>query len=61
MSVKGQSDWYGESPDLPSVVPATSEVELETSLSSVYKVRKFFGLRSMINFAIFLKHTYSSR
>jgi len=37
MSVKGQSDWYGESPDLPSVVPATSEVELETSLSSVYK------------------------
>ena len=52
MSVKGQSDWYGESPDLPSVVPATSEVELETSLSSVYKVRKLFGLRSMINFAI---------
>ena len=39
MSVQGdQSDWYGESPNLPSVVPATSEVEFETSLSSVYKV-----------------------
>ena len=38
MSIQRQSDWYGESPDLPSVVPATSEVEFETSLSSVYKV-----------------------
>jgi len=37
MSIKRQSDWYGESPNLPSVVPATSEVEFETSLSSVYK------------------------
>jgi len=37
MSIQRQSDWYGESPDLPSVVPATSEVEFETSLSSVYK------------------------
>ena len=38
MSIQRQSDWYGESPNLPSVVPATSEVEFETSLSSVYKV-----------------------
>jgi len=37
MSIQRQSDWYGESPNLPSVVPATSEVEFETSLSSVYK------------------------
>jgi hypothetical protein len=39
MSIQGdQSDWYGESPDLPSVVPATSGDEFETSLSSIYKV-----------------------
>ena len=38
MSMGDQSDWYGKSPNLPSVVPATSEVEFETSLSSVYKV-----------------------
>ena len=42
MSIKVQSDWYGESPNLPSVVPATSEVEFETSLSSVYKVMMDF-------------------
>ena len=43
MSIQGdKSDWYGESPNLPSVVPATSEVEFETSLSSVYKVTLLF-------------------
>lgn len=38
MSLGDQSDWYGKSPNLPSVVAATSEGELETSLSSIYKV-----------------------
>ena len=55
MSIQRQSDWYGESPNLPSVVPATSEVEFETSLSSVYKVimslfiKAFFVNRNKIN------------
>ena len=40
MSIGNQGDWYGNSPNLPSLVPATSEAELETSLSSVYKVMR---------------------
>lgn len=51
MSIQGdQSDWYGESPDLPSVVPATSGDEFETSLSSIYKdeADSFFSTTSSL-------------